>query len=40
MLGLARRFEPAHLPLLLSCRLVRNFGSIVEVTMPAVLYAG
>jgi hypothetical protein len=35
-LGLARRFEAAHLPLLLPCRLMRNFRTVVEITMLAV----
>jgi hypothetical protein len=30
---------PTRLPFLLPCRLARNFGSIVEVTVLAVLHA-
>ena len=35
-LGLASRFESAHLPLPLAGRLMRGFGAIVSVTLRVV----
>ena len=35
-LGLARRFELAHLPFPLAGRLMRGFGAIVGVTLRVV----
>ena len=37
---MVRRLEPAHLPLLLPCRLVRILRAVIEVTVLAVLHAG
>ena len=37
-LGLASRFESAHLPFLLAGRLMRGFGAIVDVTFRVVSY--
>jgi hypothetical protein len=38
-LGLAGRFESAHLPFPLAGRLMRGFGAIVGVTFRVVSYA-
>jgi hypothetical protein len=38
-LGLAGRFESAHLPFPLEGRLMRGFGAIVGVTFRVVSYA-
>jgi hypothetical protein len=37
-LGLAGRFEPAHLPLSLSCGLMRDFGAVVGVAAGVMIH--
>jgi hypothetical protein len=39
-LGLASRFEAAHLPFPLAGWLMRGFGAIVSVTLRVVVHAG
>ena len=39
-LGMPRRLEPLHLPFSSSCRLVRDFGLVVEVTALSMFDPG